>query len=214
MTDIAHSSLTGSELHENKGVASAADDTVATASNGQTVWKKVGSNNFNGSLDVFGSKLFQVEYQLPSGTDGNAGSSGNNPTASSWNTRKLNTTVTNGITGASLSSNQITLPIGKYWIEAYAAAGNVSAAKLRWRNITSSTTELVGMNDVFNTFGYCGTSRLAGPLTVSGSSKTFELQHYFGSFSNTGRPDVVLGMNATSGEKEVYVSILIYQTGS
>lgn len=39
-----HSSLTGSELHENKGVASAADNTVASATSSATVWRKVNAN--------------------------------------------------------------------------------------------------------------------------------------------------------------------------
>lgn len=44
-----HSQLTGSELHENKGVFSASDDTVASAQSGSTVWKKVNSNMLDGS---------------------------------------------------------------------------------------------------------------------------------------------------------------------
>lgn len=39
-----HSALTGSELHENKGVASASDNTVASATSGATVWRKVNAN--------------------------------------------------------------------------------------------------------------------------------------------------------------------------
>lgn len=39
-----HSSLTGTELHENKGVASASDNTVASATSGATVWRKVNSS--------------------------------------------------------------------------------------------------------------------------------------------------------------------------
>jgi hypothetical protein len=39
-----HSSLTGSDLHENKGVDSAADDTVASATSNATVWRKVNSS--------------------------------------------------------------------------------------------------------------------------------------------------------------------------
>ena len=39
-----HSALTGSELHENKGVAAASNNTVATAASSATVWQKVNSN--------------------------------------------------------------------------------------------------------------------------------------------------------------------------
>lgn len=38
---VAHSTLTGSNLHENKGAASATDNTVASATTGATVWRKV-----------------------------------------------------------------------------------------------------------------------------------------------------------------------------
>lgn len=39
-----HSDLTGTDLHENKGVADASNDTVATAAAGATVWQKVNAN--------------------------------------------------------------------------------------------------------------------------------------------------------------------------
>jgi hypothetical protein len=46
-----HKDLTGTELHENKGVASAAADDVATANgSGVTVWKKITSANLDASL--------------------------------------------------------------------------------------------------------------------------------------------------------------------
>lgn len=42
-----HSSLTGVDLHENKGVAGASNDTVAVANTGATVWQKITSANIN-----------------------------------------------------------------------------------------------------------------------------------------------------------------------
>lgn len=39
-----HSTLTGADLHENKGVSAASNNTVATASSAATVWQKVNSN--------------------------------------------------------------------------------------------------------------------------------------------------------------------------
>lgn len=39
-----HSTLTGSDLHENKGAAAASDNTVASATSGATVWRKVNAN--------------------------------------------------------------------------------------------------------------------------------------------------------------------------
>jgi hypothetical protein len=53
------------------------------------------------------------EEQQTSGTNGGTGSNG-------FNTRLLNTTVANTITGASLGSNQVTLPAGTYDIVGWA----------------------------------------------------------------------------------------------
>jgi len=52
-----HSALTGTELHENKGVAGAADNTVATADTGATVWQKVNTD----MLDT--SSIFDTNKQ-------------------------------------------------------------------------------------------------------------------------------------------------------
>jgi hypothetical protein len=48
-----HDALTGSELHENKGVASASDNTVASATSGATVWRKVNSSMID-TTSIFG----------------------------------------------------------------------------------------------------------------------------------------------------------------
>lgn len=42
-----HASLTGADLHENKGVAAASDNTVATASSGTTVWQKITASSID-----------------------------------------------------------------------------------------------------------------------------------------------------------------------
>lgn len=61
-----HSSLTGSELHENKGVSTASDNTVASATSGATVWRKVntsmvdGTSIFNTNRAVFQAVLTDV----------------------------------------------------------------------------------------------------------------------------------------------------------
>lgn len=61
-----HSSLTGTELHENKGAASASDNTVASATTGATVWRKVNtdmidtSSIFNTNITTFQTVLTDV----------------------------------------------------------------------------------------------------------------------------------------------------------
>lgn len=54
----AHSTLTGADLHENKGVASAADNTIATAASGATVWQKVTNNSIDST------SIFNINYRF------------------------------------------------------------------------------------------------------------------------------------------------------
>lgn len=53
-----------------------------------------------------------------------------------WQTRTLNELVANTIPGASLVNNQITLPAGKYIVDASAPACNVDNHKTRLRDVT------------------------------------------------------------------------------
>ena len=63
-----------------------------------------GDNTFAGASGAFESALIHIQDQKTAGTNG--GSAGDNATV----TRDLNTVLTNEVTGASLSSNQVTLP--------------------------------------------------------------------------------------------------------
>jgi len=63
------------------------------------------------AADPFSSRLFHVADERVSGTAGGAATSG------SWLIRTLQTVKTNDIPGASLASNIITLPAGKYWCQ-------------------------------------------------------------------------------------------------
>lgn len=60
----AHSTMAGSNLHENKGVASASNDFVATATSGATVWKKITSANID-ATSVFNVNKFKMTVTLP-----------------------------------------------------------------------------------------------------------------------------------------------------
>jgi len=155
------------------------------------------------------NNLYYVEDQQPSGTGGGGS------TAATWNTRVLNTQVVSNITSASLSSNQVTLPNGTYWVLADGPARHLFGAvnnqhKLRLRNITDSVTEIVGTSE---TVGQNqvevdqSRSMLSGPLVVSGGPKVYELQHYTAQTIATNG----LGFPVTSGEVEVYGRIAIYK---
>ena len=106
-----------------------------------------------------------------------SGTNGGTFTNGAWRTRDLNTSQFNGITSASLSSNQISLPAGTYYVVATAPAFYTNEHQLRVQNITDSTTAILGsttgtgqqiLNQVQAT--------LSGSFTIAGT-KTFELQH-------------------------------------
>ena len=141
----------------------------------------------------------KVSKQKSNGTEGGTFTSG------AWQTRILNTVVTNEISGASLSSNQITLPAGTYEIEASAPAYLVTHHKLKLRNISDTSDALIG------TQAYClGTdsvqtlSFLYGRITIA-APKIFELQHYCSVTQATLGFGIASGFNVI----EIYARIWI-----
>lgn len=111
-----------------------------------------------------------------------------------YNTRILNTVVVNTIAGASLASNQITLPAGTYRITANApgtVTGN-AVERLSFYNVTDSITVAFGAQNACSGYNYERTP-LWGRFTIS-AQKTFELRHYF----SGSRVDIGLGSQVTS----------------
>lgn len=67
---VAHSALTGSDLHEPKGAAAASANEVLTADgSGGTAWNKITNNNID-TASIFNTNKFTltVEKEDPSGT--------------------------------------------------------------------------------------------------------------------------------------------------
>ena len=100
-------------------------------------------------------------------------------TSGAWRTRALNTSKTNTITGASLASNQITLPAGTYEIEASAPAYKCVSHKARLQDTTGAATLIVGSSETSNT-GSDGETQsnsvVRGRFTIAVES-VLELQH-------------------------------------
>lgn len=106
-----------------------------------------------------------------------SGTSGGTFTLGARRTRDLNTVQHNTIVGASRSVNQVLLPIGVYWVEIEAPAYRVNRNQAYLENVSDVATEL-SSNSTFAPLG--GTTSMAlikGLLTVTGSTKTFEVQH-------------------------------------
>ena len=154
------------------------------------------------SAGKFESALLHVRDEKANNTGGGTFTSG------SFLTRTLNTSLTNEISGASLSSNQIILPSGTYYIEALAPAFAVTRHKTKLRNITDSSDTLIGTNEItYNVDSTVSTcSFITGRFTIA-AQKTFELQHRC---ENTKSTDG-FGIENNFSVVEVYSNVRIWK---
>lgn len=158
-----------------------------------------GDNTFASAQGKFESQLLHVREELATGTDSATLSPTNN-----WLTRVINTVKTNEITGASLSSNQITLLSGTYFIMASLPAYVTSNHKGRLYNITDSSTEVQGTTEHAWNNGYTTTHTfINGRFTLSGT-KVLEIQHRAGQAGSGGT-------SYNSSENEVYANAMIWK---
>lgn len=204
---MEHSALTGSNLHESKGVAAATANTVYVADGvGSGAWSTLGNASLASAAKAFQAQLLHVRDQVSSGT------AGQTLTAATWNKRTLQTTVTNEITSATLSSSVISLPAGTYMAEITAiwhTAFNAERSQLKLRDTTSGTDLLIGQSNFLTFSGSitwaCNTTiTLKGRFTIAGT-KNIELQHWVANANNTA------GSAASSGVGEVYTDVMIWK---
>jgi hypothetical protein len=158
-----------------------------------------------GNLDVDGyltgeRRILHIQDQKTSGTTGGSFTQG------AWRTRDLNTLVTDTITGASLSSNQISLPAGSYIIKAHAPGHRVGSHRIRLRNITAGSTicngstEYVDYDTPINNRSFINIKYTFSILTI------IELQHRC---SITG--GVGFGFASSFGINEIYADVFIHK---
>ncbi len=125
-------------------------------------------------------------------------------TSGSYQTRTLNTLDDTGM-GVTLSSDQFTLPKGKYFISASAPAYNVDDHKIKLRNITDSTDDIMGSSES-SAAADTSTNRseLEGIINIP-STKTFELQHR----CQTTKATDGFGLPMSFGDVEIYSQVKI-----
>jgi len=192
-----------SVLEVNKLTPLASNGTVTMGDSGDTISIPSGVTIANaGTATGFGgafeSQLLHIRDEKSSGTGGGSSSAG------SWQTRTLNTVKTNEIANASLSSNRVSLPSGTYYIMAKANIFDADRHKIKLRNITDSSDELIGSSE-YAEDAYNGTtnSYIHGRFTISGT-KVFEIQHrneVSGSF----------GIASSFGVVEVFADVQIWK---
>jgi hypothetical protein len=153
---------------------------------------------------VFGLSggILNVRDEKPNNTAGGTASTGNN-------IRVLNTVVTNTITGASLASNEITLPAGTYTIFASAPSNYANSTRIRLVNVTDSVVLLLGTIG----FANAGTdyaqsnSLINGSFTLAGT-KALNITHYFTS-GGSGK----LGAQINDTFVAVFTNVFITKIG-
>jgi hypothetical protein len=147
--------------------------------------------------------VIHVQDQKSAGTNGGTFTSG------SWQTRTLNTVIKNTISGASLASNQITLPAGSYYIEASAPAFKVGLHMTLLYDVTNSATLKRGTSEFTNSGGGYAQTRsfLRTFFTLTGEAD-IEFRHRCQTtYASSG-----FG-SATSFTTEVYADVIIWRVG-
>ena len=179
---------------------------TATGTKNSTTFLR-GDNTFAAAAGAFESALVHIQDQKSAGTNG--GSAGDNATV----TRDLNTVLTNEVTGASLGSNQVTLPSGTYFINGSAPASHCNSHQVLWYNVTDSSEVLTGKNTYNSTAGTAEStthSFVTGRFTIT-AQKVFELRHRV----NSNSPNIGLGREyggSNSPPHETYGEVIIWKT--
>jgi hypothetical protein len=142
--------------------------------------------------------VFHARDEKTAGTAGGTSSSGSQ-------VRTLNTVVKNTIPGASLSSNNITLPAGTYQVRARCPQIGENPHQAFLQNVTDSATLFIGSSED----GYAnGTTQsvVDGYFTLA-ATKVINLQHYIlGGTATWG-----LGNASGSSLTEIYADIMIWK---
>lgn len=197
------------------------DASVALANNTTRAvgWRANGSSNtaLDGYFVINASKtptLSGISYVAPRVAymkSVQAAGAGDGASIVGYQTRKLNTLDdASGIiqnptsfTGTGGTNTQFQLASGEYNIDACAPAYVAERHNIRLRNVTSSTTVIVGSTER-NTGGTVTQSCLSGRFTVT-SASTFEIQHYIASASSP----LGLGLETASGDVGVFTQVTL-----
>jgi hypothetical protein len=150
----------------------------------------------------FETALLHVRDEKASTTEGGASSN------TTTHTRVLNTVKTNEISGASLASNQITLPSGTYLIISRSPAFMTLQHKSFLYNITDSANEVIGSASYCDASGFVANDTIIfGRFTIA-AQKVFEIRHY----TTNARGSNGLGVaTSLSGAVEVYTDTMIWK---
>jgi hypothetical protein len=175
--------LTASDLNiTNSGIPVFATTVTRDAAFGGTGEKTLAQGQYayieaTSSLMVYsGSTWIDVGVnQVASFTEYQAsGTNGGSSTAGSFIKRTLNTTLTNSITGCTLTASVIALPAGTYEFTSNSITLNGNQSQNKLRNTTDSTDVLFSTNELQGNGS--ATNPIIGSFTITGT-KNFEIQY-------------------------------------
>jgi hypothetical protein len=182
--------------------------TAPTAANG-TNTTQIATTAFvlaNGSAP----KSAEFAYSVSSGTAADFSSL----TTTAWNQRHLNTTLSNGIAGASLSSNRVTLPAGTYlvtYVESFDAASTPNVFALgRIRDTTAGATYALSPavftpgSTISGTFASANLT--ASSIVTLSASDALEVDIFPTAAAGGGNA-------GSTGDNEVYVRLTVVKIG-
>ena len=151
------------------------------------------------ALTGISPQMIIVADEKASGTDGGDFTSG------AWQTRALNVTRSNTITGASLAANVVTLLAGTYRVSARAPAYQVNQHAAKLYDETGAADLVIGSAAVSSNSGFVSSeSWVVGEFTLSGTSNVSLKHRATSTVAGTG-----FGRAATFGVVEVYSTVTI-----
>ena len=195
--DIADGSISTAKLADTAvSTAKIADDAV-----GNTKLNLASDYSFTGTITGTAyTKLFHIQHQEASSANGGASSS------DTFNDTVLNATIINEITGASLSSNNFTLPAGTFVIYAQRRSFKANRNFLALYSVTNSGLAKIGQSNYGGNGGQTETTATLYEKITLGASHTYKLQHY----TETARSNdgLVVASNKTTN---AHADVLIWQ---
>lgn len=202
---VAHSNLTGTDLHEVKGASTATSGQVPVSNGGGSApFAKLTHTSLQTTGNPFGGQLVHVREEQGAGVDSTTPT-----TAATWVNSTLNVVKTNEA-GASLAGNIVTLPAGTYFAEGVVTAlvqANSTTVQLKGRlqDNTGGVTLIYGQSALLytptTTAGIQVTAPVKGRFTLSTTSN-ISLDQY--------RSHASSGTHISVGT-EVYSELLIWK---
>jgi hypothetical protein len=204
--------LKTNNLSDVASVATARTNLGVTATGADAAYAKV-ANNLSDLANAATARtnlgIVVPTYAQFRNAQTNGSGSGETLTSATWKQRVLNTTVANTISGASLGSNQITLPAGTYYFSASVPSLNTSTIaetiSSRLRNITDGSTISVSQAILtqISASTSAGTVNTMAGVFVLAASKVIEIDTYM----NTSGGTASGGSAVSGGESEIYTDI-------